>query len=276
MDIEDLNKTQIILLTLLVSFVTSIATGIVTVSLVEQAPPGFTQTVNRVVERTVEKVVPTKQGNSTTVKETTVVVKEEDLLTKSIEKNQGAIFSIKVKSSNEDGTPAEVFLGWATLLSSDGVLVTDLAILGEGDSYISEDYSGKRREVTVMARDHSTGVALLKLVRAEGDKAVLNPTSLVDDSSVRPGQSAISFGGRNKRSVAVGIISSVVKGDTGSASSTQPLLKSVEASVNPPSGTTGAPLTNIFGEMIGLSVLEQGDISYVSVSLIRSLLSKQK
>ena len=58
MDIEQLNRTQILLLTLLVSFVTSIATGIVTVSLMGQAPHGITQTVNRIFERTVEKVVP--------------------------------------------------------------------------------------------------------------------------------------------------------------------------------------------------------------------------
>ena len=37
---EHLNKQQLILLTLLISFVTSIATGIVTVSLMDQAPQG--------------------------------------------------------------------------------------------------------------------------------------------------------------------------------------------------------------------------------------------
>src|SRR4029077_18213268 len=54
MDIEKLTKSQIVLLTLLVSFVTSIATGIVTVSLMDQAPPAIAQSVSRIVEHTVE------------------------------------------------------------------------------------------------------------------------------------------------------------------------------------------------------------------------------
>src|SRR3954465_6372606 len=58
MNMEELTKSQIVLLTLLVSFVTSIATGIVTISLLDQAPPEITQSVSRIIRETVESAVP--------------------------------------------------------------------------------------------------------------------------------------------------------------------------------------------------------------------------
>jgi predicted PurR-regulated permease PerM len=63
MDIKDLNKKQMIFLVLLVCFVVSIATGIVTVSLMQQVPKSVPQTINRVIERTINNVTATPTEN---------------------------------------------------------------------------------------------------------------------------------------------------------------------------------------------------------------------
>jgi hypothetical protein len=56
MNLEELSKPQLLLLTILVNFVTSVATGILTVSLLDQAPPVVTRTVNQIVDHTIETV----------------------------------------------------------------------------------------------------------------------------------------------------------------------------------------------------------------------------
>jgi len=84
-NLEDLNKHQLILLTLLVAFVTSIATGIITYTLLQEAPVEVTQTINRVVERTIEKVVPAEGGAPGEVVREIQVVNEENLILESIE-----------------------------------------------------------------------------------------------------------------------------------------------------------------------------------------------
>lgn len=64
MDIKELNKAQLILLAILLSFVTSIATGITTVTLMERAPQSVTVPINRIVQKTVEKIVEVQKGQT--------------------------------------------------------------------------------------------------------------------------------------------------------------------------------------------------------------------
>ena len=89
MNLEDLNKSQLLLLTVLVNFVTSIAVGVLTVSLLDQAPPTVTQTVNRIVDRTVEVIASTTpiQRIIPSAQPTTVVIRDEDLLTAALAAN---------------------------------------------------------------------------------------------------------------------------------------------------------------------------------------------
>ncbi len=92
MNIEDLTKTQLLLLTILVNFVTAIATAVMTVTLLSEAPPTVTQTVNRIVERTVETAaqapLPTIPGIAAPAKET-IIIRDEDLLSAAIRADAG-------------------------------------------------------------------------------------------------------------------------------------------------------------------------------------------
>jgi S1-C subfamily serine protease len=131
MDIKDLNKSQLILLVLLLSFVTSIATGITTVTLLQQAPVSVTTPINRVIQQTVEKIQQV-EGKTTTQ---TVIVKEEDLVVDAIAKNKSLVFSI----TKEGGVSA----GNGFAINSDGVIVADALLTANKDTYLVTNDSGK-------------------------------------------------------------------------------------------------------------------------------------
>ncbi len=125
MEIKDLNKSQLILLTLLVSFVVSIATGITAVSLMQQLPSA-TKVINRVIERTINNVTtaPTKEESTNTTMGDGDTIVDVYLPEVSVVPNANEITNV---------VPAP--LGQGVIISEVGLVLVDSSILLAKDEY---------------------------------------------------------------------------------------------------------------------------------------------
>ncbi len=155
---EDLTKTQLILLTLFVSFITSIATGIVTVTLLDEAPPEITRTINRVVERTIEKVVP---GKSLSPVKEVVLVSEEREIPKVAKEGLSRVVRIGPKGDANASRHTGFIAMPYNLLVTTAEAVTDRAL-----SYSSLD-GGEEKELEIVAVNTEKNFAILKFKEVE-------------------------------------------------------------------------------------------------------------
>ncbi|MEK7642797.1 MAG: serine protease [Patescibacteria group bacterium] len=243
---EDLNKQQLILLVLLVSFVTSIATGIITFSLLQKAPVEVTQNINRVVERTIEKVV-TEEGNGgETVREVTTVVSEEDLVLESIDKNTKSI--VRLKTLGADGS--EIISGIGIVLAGNGVIVVDEKSFGSGN-YKAVFHDGAEYAVSKSFKDPSSSIVFLKIGKANSDSYIFHPAVIGNPDILKLGQTIIAVGGRERNQVAIGRVSDIEK--TGAS------VGMIYTDISFVRKQPGSPILNLNGEIIGFEAsLDEG------------------
>lgn len=192
---EHLTRQQIVLLALLVSFVSSIATGIVTVSLMDQGSPAVTQTINRVVEKTIQTVSP----GATTTRET-IVVREDEAVTNAIARAGKSVVRI---------WSGDTFVGLGVILSNSGkvAVYTDNVYT---DNLQADLEGGNAVSLSFLSRDPMTGVSLLQAEQSPDPKLarVYTAAVLANSSAIKLGQSVILVLGREELSVATGIVSS--------------------------------------------------------------------
>lgn len=263
---EDLTKTQLVLLNLFVTFVTSIATGIITVALLQEAPTEITQTINKVVERTIERTVP-----AAVVKSIAPVPQptQEDVVTRVVSASAPALLRIYALSLGElvsTSTPlsASDFLGTGFVVSKDGTVVTSSAILPAGDTtYLGETHSGVRVPLLLkISGEH--GVAIL---RAQGDGIhALAPLALFD-GTLGLGKTVIAPAlGVDVDSVLVGTISGLKPG----TASTSPVL---QTTISFDAEGRGGPLLDTHGVVIGMAT---GARSVAHAEVIREVIERLK
>lgn len=242
MDIKDLNKSQLILLAVLLSFITSIATGITTVTLMQQAPASFTVPVNRVIKQTIEKIQQVE--GKTTVQ--TVVVKEEDLVVDAIAKNQGAIFSITKDIADEAGTTTETSIGHGFVVSTDGIVAIDATFAIDKGNYYVKNSSGKFKADFVST--DKAGFSFLKIGESLDPKNKIEYTLPVfgDLDKMKTGQKILVVGST--------ISSFIFEGNK-------------DIKINVTKSNAGALVLNLDGEVLGMALF--GDAT--SFTLIKTI-----
>lgn len=209
MDLENLTKAQLILLTLLVSFMTSIATGIMTVALLGQIPDPVTRTINNVIERTIEKVVP---GESKPTPTPSTPASESELIQGAIEKNSRSL--VRIYTVAEEGATTTVldskgtFRGLGVLVSSDGLVAVPDSLAIEGRNYFIETGNGVLAPGVIVTEGRGS-VALMKMTLATATPSV-SAATLGNPADLKLGQSVVAIGGETRTIVAVGTISDIV------------------------------------------------------------------
>ena len=262
---EDLNKNQIILLTLLVSFVTSIATGIMTVSLLQQAPVEVVRNINSIVEKTIEKVTPASPLITTQNKEvTTIIVKEEDSILSTIDKNLKSLIRIIVK----DPAGIESFYGIGIVTNKDGTISAHNKTVYPGSTYKGKWNDEMEMSLTLLSADENTNFLLFKANKAEKTNYTFVPAT-IGDIEPKLGQTVISLGGDTINAVSVGRVVSLTMKDMTVGTTTTKYLSAINTDVSAKDIVDGSPLFNLSGDLVGIDISGNESKSFVPVSLLK-------
>jgi S1-C subfamily serine protease len=231
---EELNKNQLVLLVILVSFVVSIATGVLTVSLLVGDPTqSVGQTITRVVEKTIERVIP---GETKTIVKEPVVITEEELVVQTIASASSSV--VTVYPVTTPGMP--VGIGFA--VSPDLVVTT--GVLPQGLVQYQISLNGQSLAANLVGTQN--GINILQFVPVDPKYGPnLVPVKL-STQSVSVGQSVVAVGtsGGAGDQAAVG----VVTGLTGTSTVPSALIKTRAATAD----LLGGPLFNTHSEVVGI------------------------
>lgn len=227
MNIEDLNKSQLLLLTILVNFIMSIATGILTVSLLDQAPPIVSQTVNRIVEQTVQTVAP---GIASVVtKQTTVVDKQQDLVVAAIAAQAARTVTIYAGASTSTAP-----LAVGTYLPKSRAVVTATNVNVSLPAQATVMFPNGTSEAVSLARS-TNSITIYGFADSAKLPAIASP-ALLATTTLAQGETVIALA--SDGSALIGIISRISAGTIHTTLGTVPF---------------GSGVVNLDGDLVGIS-----------------------
>lgn len=277
---ENLTRYQVILLVLLVSFVTSLATGVVTVTLVNQAPQPITNTIGKVIEKTIEKVVPGENQSASAVQpvQPPAPASSEENIVNIVQNYSSAVVSVvaskdvpviekyyvnpfegmpefQIPQYRQKGTEKmQVSSGSGFFVSGDGLVITNKHVVADIEAeYTVIMNDGRKIGAKILARDPLQDIAILKV---DGDKYNFIP--LGDSDKLKIGQSVIAIGnalGEFQNTVSKGIISGLHRDviASGGLAGTEELQELIQTDAAINQGNSGGPLLDLSGRVIGIN-----------------------
>ena len=149
---------------------------------------------------------------------------------------------VKITQMGREGADG---IGSGFIVSEDGLIATNLHVIGEGRRLQVEMHDGKTHEVTVVqASDSHLDLALLR-IEAKG----LKPLPLGDSAKVRQGEPIVSMGAPE------GLAFSIVQGVL-SATRDVDGQQMLQVAVPIEKGNSGGPLIDMQGRVLGLLTLK--------------------
>ena len=249
MDIEELSKSQLLLLMLFVNFITSIATGVLTVSLLDQAPTTVTQTVNRIVDHTIETVA--------TGTPLATIISAPTTVTKTVVESNDTLLPPAIAAAVSRTVEIYAATGTSTPLVAIGTY------LPKARAVITDTVAGLPTDVTIQFPDGSVQKASISHAGATitiygfSDSATLVTASaptIVNHASLKAGQTVVAI--TSDGSAVAGIITKV--DDTG-------------VHTNLPVVPAGSSAVDLSGNIVGISTGAAG--LYFYADKITTLLS---
>lgn len=271
---ENLTKQQITLLCLLIALFTSIATSVITVSLADSTNQGITNTIYKVVEKSIQEVVPKDSPVQKVIVEKNKTSETKVLSISDIAENANrSLVSIWQK----DATGTNVFIASGVVIESNNdVLVLQGELIAPSVKYIVKLSNGNfvemlRRDVVLPNQ-----IALLSYAVASKDNQKLSGLSLFSFADLKLGSNVIAVGSNKEGNI---VSTGIVKGFSAGVDGKDGERNYTLTDINLSDSSSGWVLLDTLGRFVGIiSAKGEGDLGtrYLDVNKIKSIIFSKK
>ena len=286
-----ITSVQLVLFAILLSFIVSVATTILTVLYFSEALTGGRDF------NVFRQILPVKEFATKETNEK--IIRQDELVVIVVKKASPSVVSIvaskdvpiyerqyvnpfpddpffnnffkdfETPQENQKGTQRqEVSAGTGFIISADGLILTNKHVVSDtAAEYTVFLNDGTKVPAKVLARDPFQDLAVVKI-----EKENLRVLPFADSSAVDIGQGVIAIGnalGEFRNTVSVGIVSGLGRtvaakgGDIGIENLDE--LIQTDAAINP--GNSGGPLLNLHGEVIGINTAMASDAQNIGFAI---------